>query len=86
LTLYEYEDGQFRGRYGTPHDYYIDIMDRIGEAFSYDDLEYEIIESQGFPVRVATIETLIKLKKGTPRPRDHADVAYLMEKLQERKK
>lgn len=72
-------------RYGTPHDYYIDIMDRIGEAFSYDDLEYEIIESQGIPVRVATIETLIKLKKDTLRPRDHADAAYLLEKLQERK-
>lgn len=73
-------------RYGTPHDYYIDIMDRIGELFSYDDLEYEIVESHGFPVRVATIETLIKLKKETPRPRDHADVAYLMEKWQEKKK
>jgi len=73
-------------RYGTPLDYYIDIMDRIGEAFSYEDLEYEVIESPGFPVRVATIETLIMLKKGTLRPRDHADVAYLMEKLQETKK
>lgn len=50
-------------RYGTPLDYYIDILDRIGEAFSYEDLEYEVIESSGFPVRVATIETLIKLKK-----------------------
>lgn len=73
-------------RYGTPLDYYIDIMDRIGEAFSYEDLDYEVIESSGFPVRVATIETLIKLKKGTLRPRDHADVAYLMEKLHEKKK
>ena len=72
-------------RYGTPLDYYIDILDRIGEAFSCDDLKYEVIESGGFPVRVATIETLIKLKKDTLRPRDHADVAYLTEKLQETK-
>lgn len=73
-------------RYGTPHDYYIDIMDRIGEAFSYDDLEYEIIESQGIPVRVATIETLIKLKKDTLRERDQLDVFYLTEKLREKEK
>lgn len=73
-------------RYGTPLDYYIDIMDRIGEAFSYNDLEYEIIESQGIPVRVATIATLIKLKKDPLRERDQLDVAYLTEKLREQEK
>ncbi|MDZ7289442.1 MAG: nucleotidyl transferase AbiEii/AbiGii toxin family protein [candidate division KSB1 bacterium] len=72
-------------RYGTPEDYYIDIMDGIGELFKYDDLKYEIIESQGIPIRVATIETLINLKKGTTREIDKADVILLMEKLKERK-
>ncbi|RME00742.1 MAG: hypothetical protein D6814_02980 [Calditrichaeota bacterium] len=72
-------------RYGTPHDYYIDILDRIGEAFRYDDLEYELIDTPGFPVRVATKETLIKLKKDTMRLRDKYDVAYLQEKMQEKK-
>ncbi len=71
-------------RYGTPQDYYIDIMGRVGEAFSYDDLEYEVIESQGIPVRVATIETLIKLKKDTLRERDQLDVFYLRERLREK--
>jgi hypothetical protein len=47
------------------HEVGIGIMDRVGEVFKYDDLEYEIIESQGIPIRVATIESLIKLKKGT---------------------
>ena len=73
-------------RYGTPHDYYIGIVARIGEAFSYDDLKYEMIASGGVAVRVATIETLIALKKNTPRPRDQADIMYLMEKLQEKNK
>lgn len=73
-------------RYGTPEDYYIDIMDRIGdELFKYDDLEYQIIESQGIPIRIATIETLIMLKRDTIRTVDKADVLLLMEKLEEKK-
>lgn len=72
-------------RYGTPEDYYIDVLDRIGEMFQYNDLEFEIIISQGVPVRVATMETLIRLKEGTLRPRDQMDVGYLMQKLQEKK-
>lgn len=72
-------------RYGTPENYYIDIMDRIGEAFTYDDLKYEIIESGGVPIRVATIESLILLKKGTLREIDRADVILLTEKLREKK-
>jgi predicted nucleotidyltransferase len=72
-------------RYGTPENYYIDIMDRVGEAFTYDDLAYEIIESHGFPIKVATIGTLIKLKQGTIRQIDKADVLLLTEKLKEKK-
>jgi len=56
-------------------------MDRIGEAFSYDDLDYEVIEMDGISIRIATIETLITLKKGTLREIDKLDVAMLMEKL-----
>lgn len=72
-------------RYGTPENYYIDIMDRVGEAFKYDDLAFEVIESHGIPINVATIETLIKLKQGTVRQKDKADVFLLKEKLQEKK-
>ena len=68
-------------RYGTPEQYYIDIMDRVGEMFQYDDLESEIITSHGIPIRVATIATLIKLKQGTVREIDKADVILLKAKL-----
>ena len=54
--------------------------------FSYEDLEYELNEKSGFPIRVATIETLIKLKKGTIRKIDQADALLLTEKLKEKKK
>lgn len=47
--------------------------------------EYEIIESQGIPVRVAKAESLIMLKKDTILTRDKADVMYLEEKLKEGK-
>lgn len=68
-------------RYGTPDNFYIDVMDRIGDAFSYDDLDIEMIEIDGVQIRIATIETLIKLKKGTIREIDRLDVAMLEEKL-----
>ena len=31
-------------RYGTPDDFYIDIMTRLGNVVAYDDLEFEVIE------------------------------------------
>lgn len=52
-------------RYGTPDDFYIDIMARIGELRTFEDLEYEIVEYQGIPIKIATPETLLKLKKDT---------------------
>lgn len=72
-------------RYGTPANYYIDIICRIGETFKYEDLSYELIESEGVAIRIATIETLIKLKQNTIREIDKADVFLLSEKLKERK-
>ena len=81
ITLSELEDYPVI-RYGTPEDYYIDIMDRIGEMFNYNDLHYEIIESDGIPIRVATKETLINLKKGTVRIIDKADVTMLTELIE----
>ncbi|NIT60295.1 MAG: hypothetical protein GWN00_30025, partial [Aliifodinibius sp.] len=72
-------------RYGTPENYYIDIIYRIGDAFQYNDLKYEIIESKGIPIRIATIETLIKLKQNTIREIDKADVILLTEKLKGKK-
>lgn len=68
-------------RYGTPGNFYIDVMDRIGETFTYDDLDYEIIEIDGIQIRIATIETLIKLKKDSLRDIDKLDAAMLSEKL-----
>lgn len=66
-------------RYGTPDDFYIDIIARLGEAAVYDDLEYEIIDYQGIKIRIATPGTLYNLKKDTVRYKDKFDAAYLKE-------
>jgi hypothetical protein len=52
---------------------------RIGEMFRYEDLEHEVRDVAGVPVRLATPETLFKMKKGTVRPEDKRDAWFLAE-------
>jgi len=66
-------------RYGTPNGFYIDIMSRLGEAVSFKDLEYEIIEYQDVKVKIATPEMLYSLKKDSLRYRDKIDAQFLKE-------
>ena len=68
-------------RYGTPQDFYIDILARLGEAAAYNDLAYEILEYQGVPIRIGTPETLYNLKKATVREKDKVDALFLRELL-----
>ena len=72
-------------RYGTPDDFYIDIMARIGEMFTFEDLGYEIIEYHGTKIRIATPDTLFKLKKNTIRERDKIDALFLRNLIDFRK-
>jgi diphthamide synthase (EF-2-diphthine--ammonia ligase) len=65
-------------RYGPPDDSLsIDILTRLGEAFHYDDLQSELLEVKGLPVRVATVDTLIRMKQDTVRLQDRADADAL---------
>jgi hypothetical protein len=73
-------------RYGTQEGFYIAILVKIGDAFTYDDLKYEIIEFEGHKIRVATAEVLYKLKKDTIRPIDKTDALFLKELIRERGK
>ena len=72
-------------RYGTPNGFHIDIMAQLGETATYEDLEYEIMEVQGQKIRVATAETLLKLKEGSIRPEDKGDALFLKELLHRKK-
>ena len=72
-------------RYGTPNGFHIDIMAQPGELAAYEDLDYEVMEIQGQKIRVATAESLLKLKEGTIRPEDKGDALFLKGLLERRK-
>lgn len=69
-------------RYGPPEEQFvIDIIARIGDAFAFEDLRAEAVIVDGVTVRLATPETLYRMKKGTLRPIDRADAATLRDKF-----
>lgn len=55
----------------------VDILSRLGERFEYGDLEAEVVELDGVEVRVATPETLWRMKRDTVRAVDAEDAARL---------
>lgn len=73
-------------RYGTPDGFHIDIMAQLGELTTYNDLKYEVMEIEGQKIRVATPESLLKLKENTIRPEDKGDAHFLRELLKRREK
>lgn len=65
-------------RYGPPEGtLYLDILTRLGEATAFSDLEVEVKNAEGVPVRLATPKTLYLMKKDTVRPIDHSDARAL---------
>src|SRR5690606_28408153 len=54
-------------------DFHLDILARLGEMFSYDDIKWSLVEMEGHQIRVATPDMLFRMKRGTVRPQDHAD-------------
>lgn len=64
--------------YVPPHGRYsLDILSRVGEAFRYEDLEWEDMVVEGIHVRVATPRMLYLMKKDTVRPQDGVDAAWI---------
>ncbi len=72
-------------RYGTPDGFYIDIMTRLGETFSFHDLEYETIDYGEIKMKIATPEMLLKMKQNSLRLQDKADALFLKELINQRK-
>lgn len=65
-------------RYGPPTGGgVIDLVGRLGERFSYDDIESQVMEIDGVPVAVATPRMLYEMKRDTLRPQDRADAEAL---------
>ena len=69
-------------RYYPPTgDLYFDVLTRLGEVASFENVEAEVKEVQGTKVRVATPLALYRLKKGTVREQDRLDAALLREQF-----
>ena len=68
-------------RYGTPDGFNVDLVSRIGEAFRFDDVESQVQEFGGVPVRIATPRMLYRMKRDTLRAIDRADAADLKAKF-----
>src|SRR5688572_4010907 len=70
-------------RYGVAdYDFVIDLTQRIGEAFRFEDLEIEAVDYLGERVPVVTPRTLVRMKRATGRPIDQLDVARLRERFE----
>lgn len=68
--------------YVPPHGRYrIDVLTRLGDAFSWEDVvaRAEELMLGGLVVRVATPRLLYDMKKDTVRPQDRADAARIRE-------
>ena len=69
-------------RYGPPGtDFYMDFLTRLGEAYSYGTLEWQISEIEGVPIRVVTPAQLYKMKRDTVRPKDRNDAEALRQEF-----
>lgn len=86
-SLDEIQDEDMIGEYPsfsyTPPDegFSLDFVSRLGEAFRYEDLEAEIHDVQGVPIRIATPQTLYRMKRHTVRPVDRHDAELLRQKF-----
>lgn len=69
-------------RYYPPSgDLYFDVMTRLGEAASFETVDFEVKAVEGIRVRVATPAALYRLKKATLRALDRQDAAVLRERF-----
>ncbi len=73
-------------RYGAPNGLCIDLIVQLGEAVVYRELEYEMTEFRGTKIRLATPETLYRLKKDTVRDKDRMDALFLKELIRAKNK
>lgn len=68
--------------YTPPHGRYsLDILTRLGEAFSWDDIDAEADELPlgDIVIRVATPRLLFRMKRDTVRPQDRLDAERIRE-------
>jgi len=73
----DYPAVQYIAPDGTP----IDILSRLGEAFAFADIAATVYSYGNVEVKVATAETLYRMKRDTVRLRDKADAQVLKDRF-----
>jgi|ERR1051326_4126849 hypothetical protein len=69
-------------RYGPPGtELYMDFLTRLGEAYSYNTLQWQVSEVEGVPIRVVTPAQLYEMKRSTVRPKDKQDAEALRQEF-----
>lgn len=68
-------------QYGAPDGTQVDVLSRLGDAFTFDDLRSRPYDYGDVRVVVATPETLYAMKRDTVRLQDKADAQRLREKF-----
>jgi hypothetical protein len=58
-------------------DFRVDFLTRLGEAFSFADLERERVLFDGLTISVVSARTLYRMKRDTVRAKDRADAEWL---------
>ncbi len=66
-------------RYGTPYNFYIDFIVKIGEIANFTDIykKRKKINVEGIEIDIIDIEDLYRLKKDTLRGKDKQDAKFL---------
>jgi len=72
-------------RYGADEGYYVDILTSIGTTFSFDDLIIDELTVEDHKIKIASVETLYKLKEKTLRAIDKSDLLFLKQILENKK-
>ncbi len=68
-------------RYVPPDGFGVDLLTRLGDAFSYEELDIEERDYEGVPVKVVTARTLWRMKRDTSRPTDRFDAEVLADRF-----
>lgn len=63
--------------------FHLDLLTRLGTAFSFDDLRIERVSFRGLMVSVVDAGTLYRMKRNTVRLQDRADAARLLENFRD---
>jgi hypothetical protein len=71
-------------RYVSPFNDIIDIVGNLGEAFNFENIEFQEMEVDNKIFKIASIKTLIDMKSNTYREKDMLDLLFLKSKLSQK--